>query len=153
MNAVFRPVRELAEAVRTRRISPIELAETFLDRLERLGPRYNAVVTVTRDRASSQARRAEAEIKAGHWRGPLHGIPYGAKDLLATSGGIPTTWGAAPLRTQTFDFDAAVIERLEAVTVDDVTRVARRFVGPEQARLAVLGPFRSRTRFERALRR
>ena len=124
MNAVFRPVRELAEAVRTRRISPVELAETFLDRLERLGPRYNAVVTLSRDRASSQARGAEAEIKAGRWRGPLHGIPYGAKDLLATSGGIPTTWGAAPLRTQTFDFDAAVIERLEAAGAVLVAKLA-----------------------------
>ena len=86
MNPVFLPVRELAEAVRARRISPVELAETFLDRLERLGPRYNAVVTLTRERALVQARRAEGEIAAGRWRGPLHGIPYGAKDLLATAG-------------------------------------------------------------------
>ena len=100
MNPVFRPVRELAEAVRTRQISPVELAEAFLDRLQTLGPRYNAVVTVTRERALGEARRAESEIAAGGWRGPLHGIPYGAKDLLATAGGIPTTWGAAPLRAQ-----------------------------------------------------
>jgi aspartyl-tRNA(Asn)/glutamyl-tRNA(Gln) amidotransferase subunit A len=113
MNPVFRPVRELAEAVRTGAVSPVTLAETFLQRLETLGPRYNAVVTVTRERALEQARRAEAEIAAGRWRGPLHGIPYGAKDLLATAGGIPTTWGAAPLRTQRFDFDATVIRRLE----------------------------------------
>ena len=98
MNPVFRPLRELADAVRERRVSPVALAETFLDRLERLGPRYNAVVTLTRDRALTEARRAEGEIAVGRWRGPLHGIPYGAKDLLATSGGIPTTWGAAPLR-------------------------------------------------------
>ncbi|MBI2525218.1 MAG: amidase [Candidatus Rokubacteria bacterium] len=111
--AVFQPVRELAERLRTRRLSPVRLAELFLDRLERLGPRYNAVVTVTRARALHQARRAESEIAAGRYRGPLHGIPYGAKDLLATSGGIPTTWGAAPLREQTFDEDATVIRRLE----------------------------------------
>ena len=113
MNPVFRPLRELADSVRTRRVSPVFLTETFLDRLERLGPRYNAVVTLTRDRALTEARRAEGEIAVGRWRGPLHGIPYGAKDLLATGGGIPTTWGAAPLRAQTFDRDATVIRRLE----------------------------------------
>jgi len=111
---IRRPIRELADAVRARRVSPVELAETFLERLQRIGPRYNAVVTVTRDRALSQARRAEREIAAGHWRGALHGIPFAVKDLLATSGGIPTTWGAAPLRDQAFDFDATVIERLES---------------------------------------
>lgn len=110
---VFVPVRELAELVRTRQVSPVALAETFLERLETLGPRYNAVVTVTRGRALEQARRAEREIAAGRYRGPLHGIPYGAKDLLATSGGIPTTWGAAPLREQAFEFDATVIRKLE----------------------------------------
>ena len=110
---MFLPVRRLAALVRTREISPVALAETFLERLETLGPKYNAVVTVTRDRALTQARSAESEIAAGRYRGPLHGIPYGAKDLLATSGGIPTTWGAAPLREQTFDEDATVIRRLE----------------------------------------
>jgi Asp-tRNA(Asn)/Glu-tRNA(Gln) amidotransferase A subunit family amidase len=110
---LFLPVRQLAELVRARRVSPVALAETFLDRLERLGPTYNAVVTVTRERAMAEARRAEREIAGGRYRGPLHGIPYGAKDLLATSGGIPTTWGAAPLREQRFDFDATVIRKLE----------------------------------------
>ncbi len=109
---VFVPVRRLADLVRSRALSPVALAETFLDRLETLGPRYNAVVTVTRERAMAEARRAEREIAGGHYRGPLHGIPYGAKDLLATSGGIPTTWGAAPLREQRFDFDATVIRKL-----------------------------------------
>jgi aspartyl-tRNA(Asn)/glutamyl-tRNA(Gln) amidotransferase subunit A len=123
VNPVFQPLRELAEAVRTRQVSPVELAEIFLDRLERLGPRYNAVVTVTHERARAQARRAEAEIAAGHWRGPLHGIPYGAKDLLATAG-IPTTWGAAPLREQTFDFDATVVERLERAGAVLVAKLA-----------------------------
>ncbi len=111
---VFVPVRRLGELIRERRLSPVTLAETFLDRLERLGPRYNAVVTVTRARALEQARRAEAEIAAGGYRGPLHGIPYGAKDLLATSGGIPTTWGAAPFKDRVFDFDATAIVKLEA---------------------------------------
>ena len=110
---VFLPIRELASLIRTRQISPVEVAEAFLHRLDTLGPRYNAVVTVTRDRALEQARRAEAEIAAGAYRGLLHGVPYGAKDLLATSGGIPTTWGAAPYRRQVFDHDATVIRRLE----------------------------------------
>jgi Asp-tRNA(Asn)/Glu-tRNA(Gln) amidotransferase A subunit family amidase len=112
-NVVFQPVRQLAELVRARQLSPVTLAEIFLDRLERLGPKYNAVVTITRERAIEQAHRAEREIAAGHNRGPLHGIPYGAKDLLATSGGIPTTWGAAPLREQRFDHDATVIRNLD----------------------------------------
>ena len=110
---VFMPIRELGELVRTKQVSPVELAEKFLGRLERIGPRYNAVVTVTHERAMEQARRAESEITAGDYKGALHGIPYGAKDLLATSGGIPTTWGAAPFLEQVFDYDAAVIRRLE----------------------------------------
>jgi aspartyl-tRNA(Asn)/glutamyl-tRNA(Gln) amidotransferase subunit A len=110
---VFTPIRDLGEKIRTGKASPVELAETFLDRLENLGPRFNAVVTVTRERALEQARRAEREIGRGEYRGPLHGIPYGTKDLLATSGSIPTTWGAAPYRDQTFDHDATVIRKLE----------------------------------------
>jgi len=99
--------------VRARHLSPVDLAEIFLNRLETLGPKYNAVVTVTRKLAMDQARRAEHEIASGHYRGRLHGIPYGAKDLLATSRGIPTSWGAAPLRHQTFDHDATVVRKLE----------------------------------------
>jgi aspartyl-tRNA(Asn)/glutamyl-tRNA(Gln) amidotransferase subunit A len=110
---VFIPIRELGENIRTGKTSPVDLAETFLDRLERLGPRYNSVVTVTRERALEQARKAEREIERGNYRGPLHGVPYGAKDLLATSGGIPTTWGAAPYRNQTFDHDATVVRKLK----------------------------------------
>ena len=113
VNPVFMPIRELGELVRTRQASPVELAEIFLERLERIGHRYNAVVTITRERAMAQARRAEREIAAGGYKGLLHGIPYGAKDLLATSGGIPTTWGAAPFRNRTFDYDAGVVSRLE----------------------------------------
>ena len=112
VEVLFRPVRELSELVRKRQVSPVELAELYLDRLERIGPRYNAVVTVMRTHALAQARRAEGEIAAGRWRGPLHGIPYGAKDLLATAG-APTTWGAAPYREQRFDFDATVVRKLE----------------------------------------
>ena len=144
MNPVFRPVRELSEAVRSRRVSPVALAETFLARLETLGPRYNAVVTVTRERALVEARRAEAEIAAGRWRGPLHGIPYGAKDLLATAGGIPTTWGAAPLREQRFDEDATVISRLQDVGAVLVAKLAMvelaGGMGYRQPRASFTGP-------------
>jgi aspartyl-tRNA(Asn)/glutamyl-tRNA(Gln) amidotransferase subunit A len=144
VNPVFRPLRELAEAVRTRQVSPVALAETFLARLETLGPRYNAVVTVTRDRALSAARRAESEIAAGRWRGPLHGIPYGAKDLLATAGGIPTTWGAAPLREQRFDHDATVVRRLEEAGAVLVAKLAMvelaGGMGYRQPRASFTGP-------------
>jgi aspartyl-tRNA(Asn)/glutamyl-tRNA(Gln) amidotransferase subunit A len=111
---VFVPLRRLGEMIREGAVSPVQLAETFLHRLETLGPNYNAVVTLTRERAMDQARRAERELAAGRDFGPLHGIPYGAKDLLATSGGIPTSWGAAPLKDQRFDEDATVIRKLEA---------------------------------------
>src|SRR5439155_796555 len=94
-------------------LTPVALAERCLDRLETVGGKLNAVVTLTPERALEQARRAERELAAGHDRGPLHGIPYGAKDVLATSGGIPTTWGAAPFRDRCFDYDATVIRRLE----------------------------------------
>ena len=109
---VFLSVRTLGELLRSRQVSPVELATTFLDRLDALGPTYNAVVALTRDLALRQARQAETEIRAGRYRGPLHGIPYGAKDLLATGGGIPTTWGAAPFRERRFDEDATVVRRL-----------------------------------------
>jgi len=110
---VYKSIRELGSLIREGSVSPISLAEAFLERLENLGPQYNAVVTITRERAMAQAERAEAEIEKGKYRGPLHGIPYGAKDLLATSGGIPTTWGAAPFKNRAFDFDATVVARLE----------------------------------------
>ena len=112
-DAVFLPLRELATRVRERQLSPVALTRLFLDRLERLGPRYNAVVTLTAEMAEAQAQQAEREIAAGSYRGPLHGIPYGIKDLFATSR-YPTTWGAAPLRDQTFTYDAAVVRKLQA---------------------------------------
>jgi aspartyl-tRNA(Asn)/glutamyl-tRNA(Gln) amidotransferase subunit A len=111
--SAFRTIRELGADIRAGRLSPVALAESCMDRLETVGRKLNAVVTVTRARALEQARRAERELAAGHDRGPLHGIPYGAKDLLATSGGIPTTWGAAPFRDRCFHYDATVIHRLE----------------------------------------
>lgn len=108
---LFTSVRALSARVRAKTLSPVALAEASLGRLESLGPRYNAVVTLMRDSALAEARAAESEIKAGHWRGPLHGIPYGVKDLLATKD-APTTWGAEPYRNQKFDHDATVIRKL-----------------------------------------
>lgn len=109
---LYMPIRQLSKHIRDGEISPVELTEFFLTRLEKLGPTFNAVVTVTRDRALNQARKAERQIKAGRYKGPLHGIPYGVKDLLATRG-IPTTWGAAPFRNQVFDYDATAVKKLD----------------------------------------
>jgi len=104
-------VTELGERLRAREVTPTELAEGFLARIERLEPTLHAFVTVTRDLAMQQARAAEREMVEGIDRGPLHGIPYGAKDLLATAG-IRTTWGAKPYADQVFEADATVIRRL-----------------------------------------
>jgi aspartyl-tRNA(Asn)/glutamyl-tRNA(Gln) amidotransferase subunit A len=107
----FTPLRELAAKVRTRQISPVALAQEALDRLETHGRKLNAVVTLAGDDAIAAAKESEAEIRRGRYRGPLHGIPYGAKDLLATKK-MPTTWGAAPYRNQQFAYDGTVIRRL-----------------------------------------
>ncbi len=122
-DVVFSPVTELGRKIRRRQISPVELTEAYLERLERVGPKLNAVVTVTRDLALEQARVAEREIAAGKYRGALHGIPYGAKDLLATRG-IRTTWGAKPYADQVFDFDATVIRRLRRAGAVLVAKLA-----------------------------
>ncbi len=108
---LYLPIRELGERVRTHKLSPVELAESYLDRSATLGPKLNAYATLTRELALKQAQAAEKEIAAGHYRGPLHGIPYAAKDLVAVKG-YPTTWGARPFAKQTFDYNATVIERL-----------------------------------------
>lgn len=108
---LYLPVRELGKRIRAKQISPVELAESYLARSERLGAKLNAYATLTRELALEQARIAEKEIAAGHYRGPLHGIPYAAKDLLAVKG-YPTTWGAKPYADQKFDFNASVIELL-----------------------------------------
>lgn len=108
---LFAPIRELAERLRTRRLSPVALTEAYLERLQKIGPRLNAVVTLMRESALTEARAADAQIRQGKYRGLLHGIPYGAKDLLATAG-VPTTWGAEPFRRQVFNYDATVIRKL-----------------------------------------
>ena len=108
----FLPVTELSELVRRRKVTATQLTEMYLGRIARFDPALKAVITVTRERALRQAREADAEIARGKYRGPLHGIPWGAKDLLAVKG-YKTTWGAGPYRDQTIDADAAVVQRLD----------------------------------------
>jgi len=108
----FYSVAQLGELIRTRRITSTELTKIYLERLKRYGQQLECVVTLTEELALEQARRADDEIAAGKYRGPLHGIPYGAKDLLAVKG-YPTTWGAMPYKDQVIDEDAAVIQLLE----------------------------------------
>jgi Asp-tRNA(Asn)/Glu-tRNA(Gln) amidotransferase A subunit family amidase len=107
----FATLPQLAELIRTRKISPVDLTKMYVARLKKYGPKLNCVVTLTEELALAQAAAAEREIKAGKYRGPLHGIPWGAKDLFATKG-IHTTWGAEPYREQVIDYDSAVVERL-----------------------------------------
>ncbi len=108
----FASIPELGALLRAGAVTAVDLAELSLARLERFDPQLQAVVTLTRERALATARERDAELAAGTDRGPLHGIPYGAKDLLAARG-TPTTWGAEPYRDQVLDEDAAVVQRLE----------------------------------------
>ena len=110
--AAFWPVTKLAELVRTRQVTSLELTRMYLDRLKRHGPTLECTITLTEERALEQARRADEEIAAGRYRGPLHGIPWGVKDLLAVKG-YPTTWGAEPYVDQVIDMDAAAVRRLD----------------------------------------
>jgi len=107
----FSPLTDLAAWVRDGKLTSTRLTEIYLDRLDRYGERLECVVTRTDDLARRQARQADEEIRAGRWRGALHGIPWGAKDLLDTAG-IRTTWGATPYRDRVPERDAAVVERL-----------------------------------------
>lgn len=108
---LFSPISELSKLLKRGKLSPVALAEAYLSRIEKISPKLNAFVTVTGELALSQARQAEREIGAGFYRGPLHGIPYAAKDLFAVRG-YPTTWGAKPYASQVLDEDAAVITKL-----------------------------------------
>src|SRR5271163_4257490 len=107
----YLPVTELARRIQGKTLSPVELTQKYLERSEKLGPRFNAYARLTPELAMEQAEAAEKEIHRGHYRGPLHGIPYAAKDLLAVKG-VPTTWGAKPFANQVFDYDATAIEHL-----------------------------------------
>ena len=108
----FYPLRDQAELIRTRKISSLELTRMYLERLKKYDPQLHCVITLTEDLAITQAKRADAEIAAGKYRGLLHGIPYGAKDLLAVEG-YKTTWGSVPFKDQYLDQTATVIKKLE----------------------------------------
>lgn len=107
----FSPVTHLARWIETRRLTSQRLTQIYLDRLKRFDPKLRCVITLTPDLALEQARKADAEIGAGKYRGPLHGIPWGAKDLVDTAG-IPTTYGAEPFRDRVPKTDATVVKRL-----------------------------------------
>lgn len=111
-DVAFWPVTQLSELIRTRQVKPSELTRMYLERLKAHGPRLEAVISLTEARALEQAARMDAEIALGNYRGPLHGIPWGAKDLLATRG-YRTTWGAAPYEEQLIDEDATVVRKLD----------------------------------------
>jgi Asp-tRNA(Asn)/Glu-tRNA(Gln) amidotransferase A subunit family amidase len=107
----FYSIGQLAHLLKTRQITSLQLTEFFLQRLKSYGPTLECVITLTEDLALREARRADAEIAAGKYRGPLHGIPYGVKDLLAVRG-YKTTWGAMPYKDQVINEDATVVVKL-----------------------------------------
>ena len=108
----FYSVQQLAELIRTQKITSEALTQFFIDRIKKYDPTLHCVISLTEELALKQAQKADREIKAGNYKGVLHGIPYGAKDLLATKT-YKTTWGAMPYKEQSFDYDATVIEKLE----------------------------------------
>jgi Asp-tRNA(Asn)/Glu-tRNA(Gln) amidotransferase A subunit family amidase len=108
----FRSVADLGQLLSARKITSLELTQMYIERLKRYDPKLHFVITITEERALAQAKKADEEIAAGKYRGPLHGIPWGAKDLLAVKG-YPTTWGAGGFEKQSFDEDATVVERLD----------------------------------------
>jgi Asp-tRNA(Asn)/Glu-tRNA(Gln) amidotransferase A subunit family amidase len=109
----FAPVHHLSHWIETRKLTSERLTNIYLTRIERLNPKINCIITLTRDHALAQAKQADAEIAAGHYRGPLHGIPWGAKDLLDTAN-IPTTYGAEPFQHRIPATDGTVTARLNA---------------------------------------
>jgi len=109
----FMQIRTLSDLLRNRYVTSLALTQMYLARLKRYDPKLHFVITLTEERALAQAKAADAEIAAGKYRGPLHGIPWGAKDLLAVKG-YPTTWGAGGFEHQSFDEDATVVQRLDA---------------------------------------
>jgi aspartyl-tRNA(Asn)/glutamyl-tRNA(Gln) amidotransferase subunit A len=111
---LYLPVSELSKRIETKKLSSADLTKAYLDRSEKLGPKLGAYAKLTPDIALEQAEAADKEIKRGHYRGPLHGIPYAAKDLLAVKG-VPCTWGAKPYENQVFEYDATVIDHLRRV--------------------------------------
>src|SRR5439155_1576784 len=110
----FLSISELSKRIEAKKLSPVELTQMYLGRSQKFGPRFNAYATLTPEIALEQAKAAEKDIQRGHYRGPLHGIPYAAKDLLAVKG-IPTSWGAKPYANQVFEYNATVIDHLKNV--------------------------------------
>lgn len=108
----FYSITELAALLKSKKITSVALTQFFIDRIKKYGDTLQCVITITEEIAMEQARKADAEIAAGQWRGPLHGIPYGLKDLFAVKG-TRTTWGAAPYKNQVLDTDAAVYQKLQ----------------------------------------
>jgi Asp-tRNA(Asn)/Glu-tRNA(Gln) amidotransferase A subunit family amidase len=108
----FSTLAQLSDLIRWRKITSLALTQMYLARLKRYDSKLHFVITLTEERALAQAKKADEEIAAGHYRGPLHGIPWGAKDLLAVKG-YPTTWGAGGFEHQSFDDDATVVQRLD----------------------------------------
>jgi aspartyl-tRNA(Asn)/glutamyl-tRNA(Gln) amidotransferase subunit A len=119
----FASIAELSAQIRARKLSPVELTEGYLARLEKYGRKLGAVAFIMRDSALRDARAAEKEIRGGRYRGVLHGIPFGVKDLLATRE-APTTWGATPYKDQKFDHDATVVARLREAGAILVAKLA-----------------------------
>ncbi len=111
--AAFWPVTHLAALIKSKKVSSVELTQMYLNRLKKYDPKLLCVVTLTEELALKQAKRADDEIARGTYRGPLHGIPWGAKDLLAARG-YKTTWGSVPYKDQMIDADATVVQRLES---------------------------------------
>src|SRR6266849_1203540 len=111
---LYLSVGELSKRIQSKQISPVELTESYLARSEALVPKLKAYARLTPELGLEQAHGAEKDIQRGHYRGPLHGIPYAAQDLLEVKG-LPTTWGAKPYENQIFDYDAAAIEHLKRV--------------------------------------
>jgi len=109
----FAPVHQLSRWIESRKLTSTRLTEIYLTRLQRFSPKLRCVITLTSEHALAQAKQADAEIAADKYRGPLHGIPWGAKDLLDTAN-IPTTWGAEPFRDRVPTADATVTQRLNA---------------------------------------
>lgn len=143
MVEVDQSIAELGRMLRAGETTAVALGEEALQRLDTVGRSLNAVAALTPDHALAEARLADAELAAGLDRGPLHGIPYGAKDLLATAG-IPTTWGAAPFKGQVFDRDATVVTRLREAGAVMVAKLAMVEIaggfGYEQPNAAWTGP-------------
>ena len=139
----FASIHTLGLKLRAGDFTSVELTEFFLLRTETIGPKFNAVTTLTRDLALQQAKKADEDLAAGKDRGPLHGIPYGAKDLLATQG-IPTSWGVAPYKSQIINSDATVIRKLREAGAVLIAKLAMVEIaggfGYRQANASFTGP-------------